>query len=162
MIKSLLRKAILGALLVAAMGYLTQHGKEKFEQLSDMNPPGDEEVHSPTRQILLSEERAQHILYGDETGGGHKYGVGAPCKSEFPPEWDDERILSITKMIAANDNLPWKRESNGYYVSNQLVGKYNVRVVLGPQKREIITSYPLNGPRNPCPAKRPANDNYNR
>lgn len=110
------------------------------------------------RIVRLSPERQTHILYGDAKGGGHKYGVGKPCKSEFPQDWDDAEIIDTVKQIAANDNLDWRREDNGYFVTETFEGKTRVRVVLGPQKVNIITAYPTNVKRNPCPAKA-ANDN---
>lgn len=121
------------------------------ERPSDYNTYG-------ARDVVLSDHRAQHILYGDARGGGHKYGIGAPCKSEFPRDWDEGRILDVTKRIAANDNLNWREEYNGYYVTETMEDDVRVRVVLGREKRKIITAYPTNMPRNPCPA----NDNrYN-
>lgn len=110
--------------------------------------------------IELSAQRREHILFGDETGGGHKYGMGKPCKSEFPESWDNEKIIRVTKKIAVNDNANWRQEDNGYYVAEVLEDDVKVRVVLGPERRKIITSYPTNRPRNPCPYKPPANDNF--
>jgi hypothetical protein len=105
--------------------------------------------------VELTQQRITHILQGDASGGGHYYGTGKPCKSEFPQDWDRERILTTIKRIGANDNGNWRREDNGYYVTEEMVDGVNVRVVLGPQKRKVITSYPTNVERNPCPA----NDN---
>ena len=104
---------------------------------------------------IISDARIQHILYGDDKGGGHKHGVGRPCKSEFPHNWNDERIINVTRAIAANDNLPWERQGNGYYVAEDYAGDIKVRVVKGPQKQRVITAYPVNVPRNPCPANTP-------
>lgn len=80
------------------------------------------------------------------------HGVGKPCKSEFPADWNEEEILDTVKRIAANDNLPWEKQNNGYHVAESYEGKTRVRVVLGPQKQKIITAYPTNVKRNPCPA----------
>ncbi len=113
-----------------------------------------------TGPIVLTEQRKQHILYGDSTGGGHKHGVGAPCKSEFPADWDDEKIITVVEKIAANDNLRWVQQNNGYYTGEAFEDNLKVRVVLGPQKQKVITSYPINVARNPCPYKEPANDNF--
>jgi hypothetical protein len=104
---------------------------------------------------ILSDQRIQHILYGDGSGGGHKHGQNKPCKSEFPEGWDDEKILTTVQKIAANDNLPWQQEDNGYYVSEYVEEDVKIRVVLGGQKKRIITAYPVNVPRNPCPANTP-------
>lgn len=107
------------------------------------------------RAILLSNQRIQHILYGDETGGGHKHGVNKPCKSEFPADWNDRKIIEIVNKIAANDNMNWKRQENGYSVTETSVENLRIRVVVNMDKPEVITAYPVNVPRNPCPA----NDN---
>lgn len=105
----------------------------------------------------ISPERRTHILYGDATGGGHKFGTGAPCKSEFPKHWDDNTIIKEVELIAANDNLNWEEQRNGYYVTEQNVGTVKVRVVKARNGNDVITAYPTNTKRNPCPT--PANDN---
>ncbi|NCT40055.1 MAG: EndoU domain-containing protein [Alphaproteobacteria bacterium] len=122
------------------------------EAVSDAEAYGDA-VMTPTMPVIISKDRAAHILHGDGVAGGHLYGTGTPCKSEFPEEWDDKRILDVTRKIAANDNLQWKRESNGYYVTEALEGDVRVRVVIGPQKQRVITAYPVNVARNPCPLR---------
>lgn len=104
------------------------------------------------RKVIITNQRKTHILYGDKTGGGHLHGLGKPCKSEFPEDWDEEEILDTVKRIAANDNLPWEQQDNGYHVAESYEGRTRVRVVLGPQKQKIITAYPTNVQRNPCPA----------
>lgn len=109
--------------------------------------------------IEISEDRAQHILYGDHRGGGHLHGVGKACKSEFPKEWDEKTVLAEVKKIAANDNLNWARQDNGYFVAEEMVGDVRVRVVLDREKDNVITAYPVNVVRNPCLMRKPANDN---
>ena len=109
----------------------------------------------PVRAGLLSPSARTHILYGDAKGGGHLHGVGTACKSEFPASWDADKVIQTIQLIAANDNLNWRRESNGYYVAEQKQDGINVRVVLDREKDDIVTAYPVGGPRNPCPA----NDN---
>ena len=105
-----------------------------------------------TNAAHISPNRAKHILYGDHKGGGHRYGAGKPCKSEFPKGWNDEKILQTTARIAANDNLKWNQQRNGYHVTQQMIEGVNVKVVLGRDQKTIITAYPTNRPRNPCPA----------
>lgn len=104
----------------------------------------------------ITPERRTHILYGDATGGGHLYGAGKPCKSEFPKHWDEETVIKEVELIAANDNLNWEQQRNGYYVTEQNVGTVKVRVVKGRNNEKVITAYPTNTGRNPCPA----NDRY--
>ena len=38
----------------------------------------------PLDALRIPPERAMHILDGDATGGGHRYGAGKPGKTEFP------------------------------------------------------------------------------
>ncbi len=111
----------------------------------------------PALQPALSAQAEQHLLYGDERGGGHLHGMGKACKSEFPEDWDKDEIIAHVKKVAANDNLGWERQNNGYYVAEQMVQDTRVRVVLNQNRTKIVTAYPTNVKRNPCPA--PANDN---
>ena len=105
----------------------------------------------------LTAEAEQHILYGDHRGGGHLHGTGVPCKSEFPADWDAYEVIDRVQAIAANDNLDWEKQDNGYYVAEQAVEGTRVRVVLNRDRSGVVTAYPTNVTRNPCP--RAANDN---
>lgn len=110
-----------------------------------------------TRTVILTPERRTHILWGDERGGGHFHAADKPCKSEFPASWDEDKIIGTIRAIAANDNLGWRQAENGYHVVEQTIERLRVRVVLNADKTRIVTGYPVNVARNPCPA--PANDN---
>ena len=103
------------------------------------------------RASAISPARRTHILYGDATGGGHLFGQNKPCKSEFPKHWNEEVIIKEVDLIAANDNLNWQQQRNGYYVTEQQVGTVKVRVVKGRNNKDVITAYPTNVRRNPCP-----------
>ncbi len=112
---------------------------------------------------VLSEQAEQHLLYGDKRGGGHLHGVGKACKSEFPQDWDKDEVITHVKKVAANDNLGWQQQDNGYYVAEDMVEGTRVRVVLNQTRTKIITAYPTNVERNPCPResnRTSANDNY--
>jgi len=111
----------------------------------------------------ISLRAENHILYGDSTGGGHKYGTGKPCKSEFPKNWESKKIISTIRKLVANDNLNWEQQNNGYYVAETEEGSLNIRIVMNKEKGEVVTAYPTNTPRNPCDTykKSPSNDNYN-
>ena len=138
-------------LLVAIVGLIYQ---TYFPTESGAPPPQHSQTIT-TSKIEISSDRARHILYGDHKGGGHRYGAGKPCKSEFPESWNDEKILQTTARIAANDNLNWQKQRNGYHVTQKMIEGINVKVVLSRDQKTIITAYPTNRPRNPCPA----NDN---
>ena len=101
----------------------------------------------------LSAQRSQHILYGDQSGGGHLYGVSKPCKSEFPPDWSADDIIATVKTLAANDNVRWSQGHNGYYTSEQMAGGVRIKIVLDREGDDVITAYPVNRRRNPCPGR---------
>ncbi len=138
----------------ASTEQVQEQKKQELQQQSQNTAPTTSESFNDAARI--SPQRREHILYGDVTGGGHKHGVGAPCKSEFPKHWDDDTIIKEIEMIAANDNLNWEEQRNGYYVTEQKVGTVKVRVVKARNGNDVITAYPTNVKRNPCPA---ANDN---
>jgi hypothetical protein len=149
-----LKYFILSVIFIGLLGYYEDKLPAPVgDILSGHN--GEVSEHTIDQAVILSDKRKQHILYGNGKSGGHKHGVGTPCKSEFPADWDDDKIINVTKRIAANDNLAWKQQDNGYHVSEYLEDDIRVRVVLGPRRERIITSYPTNVTRNPCPA----NDN---
>ena len=111
--------------------------------------------------VTVSDQRREHILQGDGSGGGHKFGTGKPCKSEFPKEWNSDEIIATVEQIASNDNLPWRKQRNGYYTAEEMVDGVKVRVVLNGRRDDVVTAYPVDLERNPCPTQTPANDNYN-
>ena len=57
--------------------------------------------------VRVAPERAKHILDGDRWGGGHRHGTGRPGKTEFPADWDDEKIIGHVLGVArAPDDAP--------------------------------------------------------
>lgn len=165
------QKKLLVIVIVAVLGFAGyQVSEQKVTEVIDavaVNVPSDSTSVEPTedtptikqdfnKSSAISPQRRVHILQGDATGGGHMYGIGKPCKSEFPKHWDEDTIIKEVELIAANDNLNWEQQRNGYYVTEQKVGTVKVRVVKGREGKQVITAYPTNLGRNPCPA----NDNY--
>ena len=129
--------------------------EETAPQKSPAPAPAEKQTQAKepfNKASLITDERRTHILYGDATGGGHLYGQNKPCKSEFPRHWDENTIIKEIEMIAANDNLNWEQQRNGYYVTQQKVGTVTVRVVKDRDNKDVITAYPTNTYRNPCPA----------
>lgn len=157
------KKKILVLIIVAALGWggLTVSNTQVTQVLDAVlteAPTTQTTTAKPefNKASAISKKRRTHILYGDASGGGHLYGTGAPCKSEFPQNWDKNTVLNKIDLIAANDNLNWKKQRNGYYAAEQKIGNINIRVIKGRQNKQVITAYPLNTGRNPCP--NPAND----
>jgi hypothetical protein len=138
------RKGLLAIILLSVFWY----GGWKISDITKLLP----------HDVRITDEARMHILRGDERGGGHAFGAGKPCKSEFPATWSNDEIIEHVQKIAANDNLKWKKQDNGYYVSEQMVSGVKVRVVLDRERDDVVTAYPLNTGRNPC-VRKPANDN---
>ncbi len=141
---------------LGGLGKLDQTDPLQLAKL--LNPPAP----APQKQgaandndPVITAARRTHILHGDRSGGGHLYGTGKPCKSEFPAYWNAQKIITTVEEAAANDNIPWKRQDNGYYVADIMSDNLRIRIVLNEQQDEVITAYPVNVARNPCPA----NDN---
>jgi hypothetical protein len=81
-------------------------GGRGWDALSD-----DHGDHPTSKDIRLSAERGTHILAGDETGGGHRHGVGSPGKTEFPADWDDGRVIENVLSIAREPDQPPVRQN---------------------------------------------------
>jgi len=129
----------------------------QLSKINPMNPVTSLNSLTSSKGPTLSYARRQHILFGDDHGGGgHLHGINRPCKSEFPANWSEDDVINAVKADAANDNLNWQQQGNGYYVADANDHGVKIRIVLNRDKSEIITAYPLNTPRNACNA---ANDN---
>ena len=137
-------REVLAVLVVAAVGFGITVQKSP-DALKDINLAallkGGPEI---------SKEAEAHILHGDKNGGGHLYGTGKDCKSEFPKDWDESEILGNIRKVAANDNLKWKKQRNGYYTATDKIDDVKVKVVLDKEKDGVVTAYPVGGKMNAC------------
>jgi hypothetical protein len=96
---------------------------------------------------LVTEEREIHILDGDSTGGGHRYGTGIPGKSELPKEWSDDKIMNEISDIATDPSAKRTPSRGGRTVIDSTRDGIDVRVVVD-KNGNIITGFPTNVPRN--------------
>lgn len=63
--------------------------------------------------IRMTNDRRTHILDGDQTGGGHRHGGGSPGKTEFPVDWDDDKIMMNVLSVAREpDQSPVRQNWN--------------------------------------------------
>jgi filamentous hemagglutinin len=93
---------------------------------------------------LTDPKARKHILEGDATGGGHKYGAGMPGKTQFPEDWSDEKIIHVISEISTDNSLTWSSPSkNGYITAVKRVDGINVKVVVDPKLKRIVTGFPL-------------------
>jgi hypothetical protein len=97
---------------------------------------------------LVDPKGEEHILDGDETGGGHRPGTGKPGKSEFPSGWTDEKIVGEISDVATDPNSARSPSRGGRTVVEGTRDGTDIRVIVDPSGR-IVTGYPTNTPRNP-------------
>jgi len=144
--------AVFLPLMLRGLGWLTAHGGLDMTQVEPLS-----HRYAARKAPVLDARHRRHILYGDAHGGGHLHGVNRACKSEFPADWSARDIIDTVTHAAANDNLDWKTQRNGYAVADTRKRSVIFRIVVDRRRNLVITAYPLNTPRNPRPA--PANDN---
>lgn len=92
-------------------------------------------------------------MYGDELNdrkGGHLHGLGRPGKSEFPPDWDDDKIAKEVTDVARHPSTAEERVDGSWLVTGVRDG-----VTVGAFVRSngtIASGFPVEGPgvkRNP-------------
>ncbi|MEU0505416.1 EndoU domain-containing protein [Nocardia sp. NPDC005998] len=99
--------------------------------------------------ISITQGRRIHILDGDgdEDGGGHAPGVGAPGKTEFPDTdtWDDDHIIDSILDVARNpDQAPVLQDNGRWKVSGVRDGVL-IEVIVDADG-SVRTGYPVSGP----------------
>ncbi|MCC3584403.1 MULTISPECIES: EndoU domain-containing protein [unclassified Microcoleus] len=109
----------------------------------------------------INSQQRTHILDSDTTGGGHGPGRGISGKSEFPARWNDEQIINYISEVIQDPNSIWfqqngkagaKYTKRGNPVTWQIDGTrdgVNIRVIVEPDGRGVITAFPTNIPLNP-------------
>jgi hypothetical protein len=105
--------------------------------------------HAP--RATVSPERRTHILTGDTygNGGGHRYGTGRPDKSEFPPNWSDDKIINEIESVANDPASTRDIDRRGRIKVDGIRDGVDIRVVIEPDGVTIVTGFPNNLPRNP-------------
>ena len=109
----------------------------------------------------INSQQRTHILDSDTTGGGHGPGRGISGKSEFPASWSDEQIMNYISEVIQDPNSIWfqqngkagaKYTKTGNPVKWQIDGTrdgVNIRVIVEPDGRGVITAFPTNISPNP-------------
>jgi Bacterial EndoU nuclease len=103
----------------------------------------DAATRPPLDALRLPPERAIHILDGDATGGGHRYGTGTPGKTEFPASWDEDKIVDDILSVARSPDSAGLQK-NGRWKVEGVRDEVALTVVINADGR-IWTAYPLPG-----------------
>jgi hypothetical protein len=95
----------------------------------------------PLDSLHVAPERAKHILDGDRWGGGHRHGTGRPGKTEFPSNWDDDRIIRhVLDAARAPDDPPVFQANRRWRVHGQRED-VGINVIVQPDGR-IWSAWP--------------------
>jgi len=101
--------------------------------------------------IRIPPDRATHILDGEERNGrfagGHRSGTGIKDKTEFPADWDDDRILSNVEDIARNPDSAPKHQPHpdgDRWRAEGVRDGVHVTVIVG-QDGTVVTAWPREG-----------------
>jgi hypothetical protein len=95
--------------------------------------------------IRITPDRATHILDGDDTGGGHRAGTGNPGKTEFPADWDDDKILGNIENVARNPDVkPDEPQPKGQWLYEGSRDGVHTYVVVNPDGT-VRTAWPREG-----------------
>jgi hypothetical protein len=106
------------------------------EVAADERPPVD-----ATR---VSQERAEHILDGDDNGGGHRHGTGKPGKTEFPASWSDAKIINLLQDVARRPDDTPIRQDNGRWFTTGTREEVEIVAVV-ERDAQVWTGWPLPG-----------------
>ncbi|BAH32981.1 EndoU domain-containing protein [Rhodococcus erythropolis] len=101
-----------------------------------------------TPHIDITARDRRHILDGEPDNikaGGHRSGVGRPGKTEFPPDWDDDRIIAAVR--ATVDEHHWTMQRGDATLRRLEIDGVIVEVASYPKDgAEIMRhAYPVNG-----------------
>ena len=91
--------------------------------------------------LHVTPERAKHILDGDRWGGGHRHGTGRPGKTEFPADWDDEKIIGHVLGVARAPDDPPVFQANHRWRVHGHRDEVGINVVIQPDGR-IWSAWP--------------------
>lgn len=94
--------------------------------------------------VSVPENRARHILDGDDGGGGHRSGTGRPGKTEFPATWSGDRILDAVREVAGTGIADRPARRPGELVIVGEVEGVTIEVVVRPTG-EVRTAYSVRG-----------------
>lgn len=99
--------------------------------------------------VTLTDEFIAHVLFGEEGDpgkGGHLSGMKHENKTEFPPDWSQEHIVTALQSVLKQPDFV---ELVGARVFlKRIVAGVEIRVELAPYKSALIpfAAYPLHGP----------------
>ncbi|WP_192882268.1 polymorphic toxin MafB class 1, partial [Neisseria meningitidis] len=107
---------------------------------------------NPNHINVLSGNSIQHILYGDEAGGGHLF-PGKPGKTTFPQHWSASKITHEISDIVTSPKTQWYAQTGtgGKYIAKGRPARWvsyetrdgiRIRTVYEPATGKVVTAFP--------------------
>jgi hypothetical protein len=90
---------------------------------------------------VVSPARRVHILYGDRTGGGHRFGAGKG-KNEFPQSWTDDDIINTIEDVANDSGSTRLQRRAGRVIFIATRKSISISVVVDVADADIVTGFP--------------------
>lgn len=91
--------------------------------------------------LKVSAAARKHILNGDKTGGGHRFGANRG-KSEFPQDWADDDIIRAIEEVANDPAASRHQGRRGRIIAIGVRNAVSVTVVINPATGFIVTGFP--------------------
>lgn len=99
-----------------------------------------------TRLGTITPARRIYILDGDgKNGGGHRSGLRISGKTEFPPDWDEDQIMTAIRSVATDPDGAPRKQNNGRWRCEGTRDGVALRVILTGDGA-VHTAHPLSGP----------------
>ncbi|KAL8931189.1 MAG: hypothetical protein Q9211_007157, partial [Gyalolechia sp. 1 TL-2023] len=95
--------------------------------------------------VVISDNRRKHILDGDAngSGGGHGPGRNRPNKTEFPPDWSDDRVIDDIRDVANDPASSRETEPDGRIKATGSRDGVDIRVIVEADKKTVVTGASL-------------------
>jgi hypothetical protein len=78
-----------------------------------------------------------------------------PGKSEFPPDWSDDRIMDAVRSVADDPQSVRQTLGQGRTGVTGTRDGIEIEVIIGSDGDTIVTAHPTNTPRNPGSGSQP-------
>ena len=102
------------------------------------------------KNIRVDSNVRRHILDWESWNRwGHRYWTWRPWKSEFPQNWNDDKIINYVNEIVSNQNSIRVIQSHWNIKITNIKDSISISVIVDPRTNKIITAFPNNTPRNP-------------
>lgn len=122
----------------------------KFKGKGDSKILWDLKDFKKLRTVKVDEAAKIHILDWESWNRWwHRYWTGRTGKTEFPENWNDDKVINNIEDIISDKNSKIVIEEWGILQVFWTREGIDIKIVVDPKTERVITAFPLNTPRNP-------------